>query len=118
MVLELVEGSGLHDLIYTEYSTVTHAIIRAMCERWHTKTNSFYLPVGEMTITLDDVHNLLHIPIHGHMLDHDEAMDRDCSIDLMTRLLGMSDADARAEVRNESAGHISYPALKRFMRST
>jgi hypothetical protein len=64
-----------------------------------------------MTITLDDVHNLLHIPIHGRMLDHDEAMDRDRSIDLMT--LGMSDVDARAEVRNESAGHISYPALKR-----
>ena len=47
------------------------------------------------------------------MLDHDEAMDRDRSIDLMTRLLGMSDADAKAEVRSESPGHISYPALKR-----
>nr|ABN08710.1 IMP dehydrogenase/GMP reductase, related [Medicago truncatula] len=30
---ELVEGSSLHDLIYTGYSTVTHAMIRAMCER-------------------------------------------------------------------------------------
>jgi hypothetical protein len=84
-----------------------------MCERWHTETSSFHLPVGELTITLDDVHNLLHIPIHGRMLDHDEAVDRDRSIDLMTMLLGMSDADARAEVRNESAGHISYPSLKR-----
>jgi hypothetical protein len=97
---EPVEGSGLHDLIYTRYSTVTPAMIRAMCERWHTETSSFHLPVGEMTITLDDVHNLLHIPIHGRMLDHDEAMDRDRLIDLMARLLGMSDADARAEVRN------------------
>jgi len=33
---EPVEGYGLHDLIYTGYSTVTHAMIRAMCERWHT----------------------------------------------------------------------------------
>ena len=32
---------------------------------------------------------------------------------MMTRLLGMSDADARAQVRDESPGHISYPALKR-----
>ncbi|XP_024628913.1 protein MAIN-LIKE 1-like [Medicago truncatula] len=106
---EPVEGSGLHDLIYTGYSSVTHAMIRAMCERWHMETSSFHLPVGEMTITLDDVHNLLHIHIHGRMLDHDEAMDRDRAIDLMIRLLGMSDADARAEVRTESAGHISYP---------
>jgi len=29
-----------------------------------------------MTITLDDVYNLLHIPIKGRMLEHDEAMDR------------------------------------------
>ena len=59
-----------------------------------------------MTITLDNVHNLLHIPIHGRMLDHNEGMDRDRSIDLMTRLLGVSAVDARAEVMNESVGHI------------
>jgi hypothetical protein len=110
---EHLEGSGLHGLIHTGFSTATHAVIRALCERWHTETSSFHLPVGEMTITLDDVHNLLHIPIYGRMLDHDESMDRDRSIDFMTRLLGMSDADARAQVRDESAGHISYPALKR-----
>jgi hypothetical protein len=110
---EPVEGSGLHGLIHVGYSTVTHAMIRALCERWHTETSSFHLPVGEMTITLDDVHNLLHIPIYGRMLEHDESMDRDRSIDMMTRLLGMSDADARDQVRDESPGHISYPALKR-----
>jgi hypothetical protein len=109
-----VEASGLHHLIYTGYSSVPHAMIRAMCKRWHTETSSFHLPMKEMTITLDDVYNLLHIPIHGHMLDHDEAMNRDRTIDLMTRLLGMSDVDARAEVRTESAGHISYPTLKRL----
>jgi len=58
-----VEASDLHNLIYTRYSSVTHAMIRALCERWHTETSSFHLPVGEMTITLDDVYNLLHIPI-------------------------------------------------------
>lgn len=110
---EPVEGSCLHDLIYTGYSTVTHAMISAMCKRWHTETSSFHLHVGETTITLDDVHNLLHIPIHGHMLDHDEAMSQDRAINLMTRLLGMSDVDARVEVRTESASHISYPTLKR-----
>jgi hypothetical protein len=110
---ESVEGSGLHHLIYTGYSTVTHATIPTLCERWHTETISFHLPVGEMTITLYDVHNLLHIPIHGRMLDHDETMGQDCAIDLMTRL-GMSDADARNEVRNRSTGHISYPSPKRF----
>jgi len=105
--------SGLHDLIYIGYSSVTNVMVRALCERWHTETSSFHLPVGEMTITLDDVYNLIHIPIQGRILDHDDGMDRDRGIDLMTRLLSMSDVAARAEVRAESAGHISYPTLKR-----
>jgi len=28
-----VEASGLHGLIYTGYSSATHALIRAICER-------------------------------------------------------------------------------------
>jgi len=58
-----VEASNLHHLIYTGFSTVTHAMVRALSERWRTETGSFHLPVGEMTITLEDVYNLLHIPI-------------------------------------------------------
>jgi len=30
-----MEASGLHHLIYTGYSIVTHAMVRALCERWH-----------------------------------------------------------------------------------
>jgi len=48
------------------------------------------------------------------MLDYDVAMDRDRGLDLMIRLLGMSEADARAEVKTKSAGHISYSTMKRL----
>jgi hypothetical protein len=111
---DLVEVSGLHHLIYTGFSTVTHAMICALCERWHTKTSSFHLPVGEMTITLDDVYNLLHLPIQGCMMDHDAVVDRDRGIDLMIRLLGMSDVAAPAEAKTEYGAHISYPTLKQL----
>jgi len=109
-----VEASRLHDLIYTKYSTVTHAMVRALCERWHTGTSSFHLPVGEMTITLDDVYNLLYLPIQGRMLDHDAVVDREHGSTQMTRLSGMSDVAARAEAKTEYGAHISYPILKRL----
>lgn len=109
-----VEASGLHDLLCTGYSSVTHAMVRALCERWHTETSSFHLPVGEMTINLDDVYNLLYLPIQGRMLDHDAVVDRDHEITLMTRLLAMSDVAARAEAKTEYGAHISYPTLKRL----
>ena len=60
-----VRASGLHELLYTWYKNETHANITTLCERWHPETRSFYLPVGEMTITLDDVANLLHVPFSG-----------------------------------------------------
>jgi len=41
-----VEASGLHGLIYTGYSSVSHVMIHALCERWHTETSSFHLPEG------------------------------------------------------------------------
>ena len=111
---DLVEASSLHDLIYTGYSTTTHVMVRALCERWHTETSSFRLPVGEMMITLDDVYNLLHLPIQGRMLDHDAVVDRDHGITMMTRLLGMSDVIARAKAKTEYGAHISYPTLNRL----
>lgn len=42
---------------------IGHCLICAFVERWHKETFSFHLPFGEMTVTLDDVASLLHIPI-------------------------------------------------------
>ncbi|GAU30353.1 hypothetical protein TSUD_57640 [Trifolium subterraneum] len=40
-------------------------LLSAFTERWHPETSSFHMPFGEMTITLDDVACLLHIPVRG-----------------------------------------------------
>ena len=40
-------------------------LISAFVERWNKETSSFHLLVGEVTITLDDVAYLLHLPIIG-----------------------------------------------------
>ena len=69
-----MRSSCLCDLLYTGFKIVTHAMIRALCERWHSEISSFHLPVGEMTITLDDVANLLHVPIEGRLLDFEKKV--------------------------------------------
>jgi len=43
-----------------------------MTKRWHEETSNFHLPVGEMTITLDDVACLLGIPITRRLLPDKE----------------------------------------------
>ena len=63
-----VNMSGLTPLMSSGYENISHGFVCAMTERWHGEISSFHLPVGEMTITLDDVACLLGIPITGRLL--------------------------------------------------
>ena len=40
-------------------------LLYAFVERWHKETSNFHLPIGDMSIILDDVALLLHLPIIG-----------------------------------------------------
>ena len=46
-----------------------HALLMTLCERWHTETNSFHMVLEEMTVTLDDVACLMHLPIERSDLE-------------------------------------------------
>ncbi|EEC81777.1 hypothetical protein OsI_25467 [Oryza sativa Indica Group] len=61
-------------------------LISALVESWRPKTNTFHLPVGEMTITLQDVSCLWGLPIHGRLI----TGQADGSwVDMIERLLGI-----------------------------
>ncbi|GAU49824.1 hypothetical protein TSUD_293790 [Trifolium subterraneum] len=60
-----LDESGLKWLERTSLSKVDPQILSAFTERWHPETSSFHMPFGEMTIKLDDVACLLHIPVRG-----------------------------------------------------
>ncbi|KAL5193636.1 Protein MAIN-LIKE 2 [Glycine soja] len=61
----LVAVSGLSPVIACSLDTGDRRLMFAFVERWHKETSSFHLPVGEVTISLDDVALLLHLPIVG-----------------------------------------------------
>ncbi|KAL5190298.1 Protein MAIN-LIKE 1 [Glycine soja] len=61
----IVTVTGLSPLIAYSLDTGRKGIISVFAERWHKETSSFHLPIGEVTITLDDVASLLHLPIIG-----------------------------------------------------
>ncbi|KAJ1404666.1 Aminotransferase-like, plant mobile domain [Sesbania bispinosa] len=56
-VRDIVDDSGLGPLVEETHSLVDRSLLSTFAERWHRDTRSFHLPVGEMTITLDDVNN-------------------------------------------------------------
>ncbi|KAL5133836.1 Protein MAIN-LIKE 1 [Glycine soja] len=72
-------------------------LISAFAERWHKKTSSFHLPVGEVTIILNYMASLLHLPVTGAFHSF-ETLHVDEAVLLLVELLEMSVDEARAEI--------------------
>ena len=95
----MVEQSGLLGLVHCSYRFTDKILVSGFVERWKPETNTFHLPFGEMTITLDDVVAILGISVIGASvsLAYDRITDREAE-DLLVELLGVPQVDARQEV--------------------
>jgi len=69
-------------------------------ERWHWDTNTFHMPFGEMSITLDNVSSLLHLPILGQFLMFD-GLDNIGVVLVMLELLGFPHGPANAVLHDD-----------------
>ena len=77
---------------------IDNGLLSAFVEKWHRETNTFHLPVGEMTITLDDVALLLDTLITGAFYNC-EHMDKEAAILVLVELLEVEYKDAFNEQR-------------------
>ncbi|KAH9291395.1 hypothetical protein KI387_043414, partial [Taxus chinensis] len=50
--------------------TLDHGLLMAIAERWHSESQCFRLPTGEITITLEDVWRIMRIPIIGQPIQY------------------------------------------------
>ena len=92
----LIVGTGLSPMIRCFVITTDLGLISVFVERWHRETSTFHLLVGELTITLDDVASLLHLPITGALHTFEPLVTSD-AIGLLTELLEVSHEEATFE---------------------
>ena len=92
----LVAVSGLSPVIACSLDTGDRRLMFAFVERWHKETSSFHLLVGEVTITLDDVALLLHLPIVGAFHSFEQLHVGD-AVEMLVELLEVSATKARAK---------------------
>ena len=55
---------GFYGVYHIGHITLGWGLLTSLVERWHLETYTFHLPVGEMTITLQDVAVILGLCIH------------------------------------------------------
>lgn len=102
----------MKDLCITGYTLVNHMMLNAFVERWHSENSSFNLSHGEMSITLEDVSCLLHLPIRRRFLDHGR-ITKDEAIEVMVEYLGVDLEKAIEEVDRTMGAH----ARSEFLRN-
>src|ERR1051325_11252299 len=64
-IIPYIERASFEDVIKISNCTIDSKFILAMCKRWRLETHTFHLPVGECTVTLEDVYMLMGLPING-----------------------------------------------------
>ncbi|XP_028216625.1 protein MAIN-LIKE 1-like [Glycine soja] len=101
----LVIAIGLSPLIGCSVVTGDLGLIFVLVERWHGETSSFHLPVGELTITLDDVSSLLHLSITGALHSFEPLVMEEAVI-LLMELLEVSGQEARAETAQARRAYV------------
>ena len=115
-VLPFVVAFGLSlmcDILY-EYTDL--GLVLGFMERWHPETNNFHLPIGEMTITLDDVWSLLHLPITRQFWST-ENLEYEDSVEILMTLLGVDRTMACDELNQSRGAHVRLSWLRELYDS-
>ncbi|XP_058746036.1 uncharacterized protein LOC131618897 [Vicia villosa] len=109
---EVMAASGPRDLCTLDYHTIHNGMLAAFMERWHPETSSFHLPHGEITITLDDVACLLHLPIRGILFRHSRMTKAEAQ-EMLIAELGVDPDYALEEVERTRGVHVKFSFLQR-----
>jgi len=61
----LIDAAGFAHILKVSNVEINHLMVTSLCERWRTNTHTFHMPLGETTITLEDVSLQLEVSIDG-----------------------------------------------------
>ncbi|XP_058746128.1 protein MAIN-LIKE 1-like [Vicia villosa] len=104
-------ASGMRDLCTLGYHTIYNGML-AVLQRDGILRHPHFIYPGEITITLDDVARLLHLPIRGTLFHHGRMTKAEAQEMLITEL-GADTDDALEEVEWTRGAHVLFSFLQR-----
>ncbi|XP_027915963.1 protein MAIN-LIKE 1-like [Vigna unguiculata] len=61
----LIDQVGFGHVLKVDNMKINHLMVTTLYERWRIETHTFHMPLGETTVTLEDVSLQLGVPIDG-----------------------------------------------------
>ena len=107
----LFRRSKLGNVRHISYDRPDRNLIEAIVERWHPETNTFHMPFGEMTITLDDVYCLTGLEVDGLPVQA-PALDTKNARELVCEMLSVTDDEAEESMRGKRGATMKLEWLR------
>lgn len=64
-----MEDISLSYLAFADYIFHDQDMLIALMERWDPNSNTFHLPTGKITVTLEDIYMITRLPIMGKLVN-------------------------------------------------
>ncbi|XP_070025707.1 serine/threonine-protein phosphatase 7 long form homolog [Nicotiana sylvestris] len=90
-VVQRLRDTGFYRIFEIGQLQLDWSLITALIERWRLETHTFHLPIGEATITLQDVQVLYGLPANGLAValpQYMRSMTRAQYLDLLQQFTG------------------------------
>ncbi|KAF1898215.1 hypothetical protein Lal_00032981 [Lupinus albus] len=75
LVLQVIRNTAFGKILEIRRAEINNHLITTLVERWRPKMHTFHLPIGECTVTLEDVAYQLGLPIDGDIVAGPTNMD-------------------------------------------
>ncbi|KAF1885815.1 hypothetical protein Lal_00042684 [Lupinus albus] len=74
-MLQVIRNTAFGKILDIERAEINNHLILSLVERWRPEMHTFHLPIGECTVTLEDVAYQLGLPIDGDIVTRPTNMD-------------------------------------------
>ncbi|XP_075101845.1 serine/threonine-protein phosphatase 7 long form homolog [Nicotiana tabacum] len=114
-VVQRLRDTGFYMILEIGQLQLDWSLITALIERWRPVTYTFHLPIGEATITLQDMEVLYGMPVDGLPVALPLAMremTRGQYLDMLQQLTGFRPQD---ETAHSGASRMSLTAIRQHL---
>lgn len=110
-VKAIVDVCSLLSLMDCLQTMLDSQLLTTFVKRWNKETSSFHLPFNEMTITLDNVSFLFHLPLEGSFLTTPLTIQELARMTLVHDL-GIIEEEVIDKFRDNRGAHFSLTCLR------